>query len=180
MASDRATAPAEAAVARALPRLLRALPARLAALGVLAFGLTLALVFVPRASAAPASPLVSSGGRLLLGSLVVAGLLWGAAVLVRRLPVSRFLPRADGPIRVVGRTYLGAKESLCLVEVGPTTLLLAVTGTTIRTLHVWPEGLASPAGAREHTGIERATREAANVFPGQLEGLRAWVGATRR
>ena len=142
----------------------------------------LALAFVIGPGRGGASSAVTVGSvRLLAGALIVAVLLWGAARLVRRLPMGRLLPGAEGPIRVVSRTYLGARDSLCLIEVGPTTLLVAITATAVTTLHVWPDGVGGRAGARDQAqpGTGPA-RETMNVFPGQLEGLRTWLSTARR
>jgi flagellar biogenesis protein FliO len=130
----------------------------------------------PRTAPAPeaAPSFVATGGRLFLGTFLLVILLYGASRLVKRLPMAKLLPGATGPIRVKGRTYLGPKQSLCLVDVGPTTLLLAVNGQGVRTLHVWPEGLAAPvATPGPRTGDDGG-------MPGQLGGLSAWLEAGRR
>ena len=59
-------------------------------------------VTTPAATSAPS--FLSAGGTLLLGSLVLVGLLYGASRLMRRLPIGRLLPSAEGPIRVTART----------------------------------------------------------------------------
>jgi flagellar biogenesis protein FliO len=122
--------------------------------------------------------LVGASNRLLIGSLVIAALLLVASRFVRRMPLGRLLPRADGPIKVLSRTHLGPKASLCLVEVQATTLLLAITGESISALHSWPApgppgaapAAASPAAAR--AGGERDV-------PGQLRALSARLGGPR-
>ena len=111
---------------------------------------------------------LSAGGTLLLGSLVLVGLLYGASRLMRRLPIGRLLPSADGPIRVIARTHLGTRESLCLIEVGPSTLLVAITQQSIQTLHVWPDGVR--AAAPTPPGSPGSPRPSA---PGQLRSLAA-------
>jgi flagellar biogenesis protein FliO len=134
----------------------------------------------PAAGAAESSSssLTGAGLKLLVGSVAMAALLYGAMRLVRRLPLGRFLPGTEGPIRVTARTYLGAKESLCLVDVGPASLLLAVSGQTVTTLHVWPEGLdVTPAGT---TRPETAwTPPAPPPLPGQLGALQARLRGRR-
>ena len=80
---------------------------------------------------------------------------------------------ASGPIRLVARTQLGARESLCLVEVGPTTLLIALTAQSIQTLHVWPEGIGATSPGRP------ATAEPRSAVPGQLRELAARLSGTR-
>ncbi len=118
---------------------------------------------------AGAESLAGVGLKLLLGSLVLAGLLYGASRWLKRLPLARFLPGTDGPIKVIGRTHLGPKASLCLVEVGSTTLLVSMTGTTIQTLHVWPDGATGASGA-DRQGFKAPTAPAAPA-PGQLRHL---------
>ena len=118
--------------------------------------------------------------KLLLGSLVLVVLLWGVARLVKRLPIGRLLPGTQGPIRVIARTHLGAKESLCLIDVGGSTILLAVTGQGIHTVHVWPHGVASGTAPREGAGAT-ATRPSvqAPALPGQLRNLQTWLRGAR-
>lgn len=141
----------------------------------------------PRSAAVSApgsSPLAEAGVKLLLGSVVLAALLYVGSRLVRRLPLGRLLPSAEGPIRLAARTQLGAKESLCLVQVGPTALLLAVTAQSIHPLHVWPEGVgAAPARGEGPAAVGRASTETGgerSTLPGQLRALEAWLSVTRR
>lgn len=130
----------------------------------------------PESTPAPApvpgsSSFVQPELRLLLGAVILGALLWGATRLVRRLPIARLLPSAQGPIRVVARTHLGAKESLCLINVGSTSILLAITATAIHTIHVWPD--AAPAGVPAPPGE-------ASAVPGQLRNLQSWLATARR
>lgn len=128
----------------------------------------------------PPKPIERTGGgfpgdgwKLLVGSLVLAALVFAAARGVKRLPIARFLPSAEGTIRVTARTHLGVKEQICLVEVGSTALLIGVTAQGIQTLHVWPQGLgiaAPPAGPAGRTGFDPAG------VPGQLKSLVARLG----
>jgi flagellar biogenesis protein FliO len=118
----------------------------------------------------PAPSFLSTGSTLLFGSLVLVGLLYAATRLMRRLPFGRFLPSADGPIRVTARTHLGARESLCLIDVGATTLLVAITAQSIQMLHVWPDGVKATA---------RPVAAAPVSVPGQLRELAARLSGTR-
>jgi hypothetical protein len=120
---------------------------------------------------APAPSFLSPGGPLLLGSLVLVGLLYAATRVLRRLPIGRLLPTADGPIRISARTQLGARESLCLIDVGPTRLLVAITAQSIQTLHVWSDG---GTGAGRPTATPPTT-----AVPGQLRELAARLTGTR-
>jgi flagellar biogenesis protein FliO len=84
------------------------------------------------------------------------------------MPFAKLLPGADGPIKVIGRTHLGPKASLCLIEVAETTLLVSQTATGIQTLHVWPAGSTSASGERPSM---KAPATPAATFPGQLKHL---------
>lgn len=135
---------------------------------------------VDRTPAAPAASFPADGAKLLIGSLVLVVLLFGAARLVRRLPIGRLLPSAEGTIRVTARTHLGAKERLCLVEVGSTSLLLALTPQGIHTLHVWPQGLPPAAhGVGEAAASDRRSAAGASGIPGQLRSLATRLTATQ-
>jgi flagellar biogenesis protein FliO len=116
--------------------------------------------------------------KLLIGALALAGLLWGAARLLRRLPLTGLFASAHGPIRVVARTHLGAKESLCLVNIGATSILLAITTHTIRTLHVWPDGVGATGQEPLRPGLQTSTDGPA--VPGQLRNLRSWLPGAQR
>ena len=118
--------------------------------------------------------------KLLLGSLVLVVLLWGVSRLVKRLPIGRLLPGTQGPIRVIARTHLGAKESLCLIDVGGSAILLAVTGQGISTVHVWPHGVTPGATPREGLGAIAARPPVEPpAMPGQLRNLQTWLRGAR-
>lgn len=63
----------------------------------------------------------------------------------------------DGTIRILSRTYLGQKESLCLVQVGNDVLLLGQTSAGITLLHVLPPAASAAAvtGRRDGEGEAR-------------------------
>jgi flagellar biogenesis protein FliO len=134
-------------------------------------------VTAPPAAAPIATPsLVGAGNRLLIGSLVLAALLLIASRLIRRMPLGRLLPRGDGPIKMLSRTHLGPKASLCLVEVESTTILLAITGEQISALHSWPKGAAAAVSGPAAPG-PRPSGE--RDVPGQLRALSARLGSPR-
>ncbi len=120
---------------------------------------------------------LGAGSKLLVASLALAGLLYVAMRVVRRLPISRFLPSADGPIRLIARTHLGSRESLCLIEVASTRLLVGMSAQGMETLHVWPE-----AGASEtHRTSSSPSRSAFETrVPGQLRALQGRVAGGSR
>lgn len=62
--------------------------------------------------------------------------------------VRRYLPGmgAQGAVKVVGTTAVGARERVVTVEVGDTWLLLGVGGGNVRLLHILPK----PESAQEH------------------------------
>ena len=137
----------------------------------------------PAASEAKGSlgdSLLGVGAKLLLGSLLLAGLLYGAARLVRRMPIAKLLPGADGPIKVIGRTHLGPKASLALVQTEGTTILVAVTPSDVRALHAW-EGPAA-TGTTPLDRQSKTSREGlptAATLPAQLRGLANRVTESR-
>ncbi|MBI3636627.1 MAG: FliO/MopB family protein [Candidatus Rokubacteria bacterium] len=137
-----------------------------------------AVVPAPTVAPAPApsagDSLAGVGAKLLIGSLILVGALWAVARFAKRLPIAKFLPNADGPIRITARSHLGPRSSLALIEVGATTLLVAMTGGGIQTLHVWSDGVSEGTGSRAGaTPVPGAPRVA---VPGQLRGLQSWLG----
>ena len=75
----------------------------------------------------------SSVGGLLLSLLLVLGLIFLLAWLLRRMP--RMNLAAQGPLRIRHSLSLGMKERLLLVEAHGETLLLGVTAQNITCLH---------------------------------------------
>ena len=75
--------------------------------------------------------------RLFSSLLLVGGLLAGGLFVYRRWVGRGVLGQRSELIRVVSRSYLGPKESLCLVRVGKEHLLVGVTGSHISFLHRW-------------------------------------------
>lgn len=75
----------------------------------------------------------------------------------------------DGTIRILSRTYLGPKESLCLVQVGTNILLLGQTGSGITLLHTLPSNasaVSSDRGADDATigGIDGSENRSPSGF----------------
>ena len=160
----------------------------------------------------PASPVGPSASMLwasvrTAGSLALVLAVIGLGVVaVRRLgPRARWMgPGGDGP-RVVARTYLGPKESLCVVRVGPEVLLLGVSSQQISMLckldpartapspgGAWfggaAEGVRAGGGGQEPGAFQRTLRHLAGegeagpipsdvpAFEGRLHRIRAAWG----
>lgn len=104
----------------------------------------------------PQSPLPGVGitSQIFTALGTVLGLLALGVYLYKRLTLRG--PRSahrDGTIKVLSRTYLGPKESLCLVQVGTDVLLLGQTSSGITRLHMLPP-IASAAAVDRRDGEE--------------------------
>lgn len=76
-----------------------------------------------------------------VGLLAVLALIFGCAWIVRRMGgMSGGNTRA---IKVVSVMPMGTRERIALIEVGGTQILVGVTPSTIRTLHVFDEPVVS-------------------------------------
>ena len=129
-------------------------------LGVLP-GLALALPFSvlaaePVATAtAAAAPAVSSGvagqlTQLVFGLLLVLGLIFFLAWLLRR--VQQAGPAGKGQvIELIGSRALGPRDRLMLVQVGNEQILLGLSPGTITALHVLKEPVQVPGGTEKAT-----------------------------
>lgn len=100
-----------------------------------------ALAAEPAAKAA-AAPMAGSdiGGQLaqlLLGLLLVVGLIFALAWLLRR--VQQIGPRGNQAIRLVASQMLGPRDRLLLVQVGGEQILLGISAGRITPLHVLKE-----------------------------------------
>jgi flagellar protein FliO/FliZ len=120
-----------------------------------------ALAAEPIASAAAtAAPAVSSGvagqlTQLVLGLLLVLGLIFFLAWLLRR--VQQAGPAGKGQvIELIGSRALGPRDRLMLVQVGNEQILLGLSPGTITALHVLKEPV--PVPVTEHATPEFAQR----------------------
>jgi flagellar protein FliO/FliZ len=114
-------------------------------------GLPLAAAILPQIAAAqsatlPETPGVSSGVMLqmLLGLLLIIGVLFLGAWLLRRVGVGRTFGQG-GPLRVVGGLMLGPRERVMLLEIGETWVVVGIVPGQIKTLYTLPKG-ELPAG----------------------------------
>ncbi|WP_300725984.1 flagellar biosynthetic protein FliO [Pseudomonas sp.] len=98
-------------------------------------------------------PVVSSVGgqltQLVLGLLLVLGLIFALAWLVRR--VQHAGPRQGQVIELIGSRALGARDRLVLVQVGNEQILLGLTPGRITPLHVLKEPVQAPGGTQPAT-----------------------------
>jgi flagellar protein FliO/FliZ len=78
--------------------------------------------------------------RLFSSLVLVGGLMAGGFYVYRRWMMRSPMAHRGELIRVVGRNYLGPKESLVMVRVGKDVLLLGVTAGQISFLQKWDEG----------------------------------------
>ena len=87
------------------------------------------------------STLVSLG----LGLLAVIAIIYGCAWLIRRM--TGMTGMNNSAIKVVSVMALGARERIAVVDVAGQQLLLGITPSTIRTLHVFEEPVVSVGGS---------------------------------
>lgn len=79
------------------------------------------------------------------GLLAVVAIIYGCAWLIRRM--SGMTGMNNNAIKVVSVLAIGARERIALVEVGQQQILLGITPTAIRTLHVFDEPVVDPGSA---------------------------------
>ena len=106
------------------------------------------------ANATVAAPVVgaSIGGQLtqlVLGLLLVLGLIFALAWLLRR--VQQTGPRQGQVIELISSRALGARDRLVLVQVGNEQILLGLTPGRITPLHVLKEPVQVPGTAQSAT-----------------------------
>jgi len=138
MAADPAT-PAAPAATTAAPAASAAAPAVSAA---------------PQASGALGSGVSGQLLQLVLGLLLVVGLIFVLAWLMRR--VQRAGPGGNQVIELVGSRALGPRDRLVLVQVGNEQVLLGVSPGSITALHVMKEPVQVPQ--TQHATPEFARR----------------------
>ncbi|MDR6536873.1 flagellar biosynthetic protein FliO [Variovorax soli] len=134
-----------------------------------------ALPTVP-APAAEAAPAVGSSGLLQagLGMVLVLGLIFLCAWLVRRFGLPRF--GGSSLLKVVGSTMVGQRERVVVVEVGETWLVLGVTASQVNALHSLPAQVLPAAPAAAVGGSTKAVDLFAQKLRESL-GIQAKPGA---
>ena len=126
---------------------------------ILAWPLT-ALAAEPVAQAAPAMAESGMAGQLvqlLLGLLLVIGLIFLLAWLMRR--VQQVGPRGGQVIKILASQALGPRDRLVLVQVGQEQILLGLTPGRITPLHVLAEPVHLPDGQPASTEFAQRLME---------------------
>ncbi|MCY1399714.1 flagellar biosynthetic protein FliO [compost metagenome] len=101
------------------------------------------------AAPATASSIAGQLAQLVLGLLLVLGLIFFLAWLLRR--VQQAAPRGGQVIEVVGSKMLGPRDRLVLVQVGNEQILLGLTPGRIAPLHVMAQPVEVPSSAQHAT-----------------------------
>ncbi|MBC7185047.1 MAG: flagellar biosynthetic protein FliO [Marinobacter sp.] len=119
-------------------------------------GISLLLLAVPALaqqtanSSAPASPVrapdtIGTIVSLGLGLVAVIAVIYGCAWIIRRM--NGMTGMNNNAIKVVSVMAIGARERIALIEVGGQQILLGITPSAIRTLHVFDEPVVDPGNA---------------------------------
>ncbi len=122
---------------------------------VSALAALLASEAVIAAGEAPAAPAAVPGGlgaqlaQMVFGLLLVVGLIFFLAWLLRRMQGSA--QRGAQVIEIVGSRAIGPRDRLLLVQVGKEQILIGHTPGSIEALHVMAEPVEVPAAARQAT-----------------------------
>ncbi len=104
--------------------------------------------------------------QMLLGLLVVLGIIFAMAWLIRRM--GHVQVRMQGVLKVLGGISIGQRERIVLVQVGEQQLLIGVAPGQIRTLHVLSTPVAGDATPNQFSGQSFAERLQAMMKGKQL------------
>ena len=101
-------------------------------------------------TAAPEAPGVSGSAilQMLFGLLLIIGLLFAGAYLLRKLNGGRSFGQS-GPMRIVGGLMISARERIVLLEVGDEWIVVGIVPGQIKTLHTLPKGEIQSVGGNE-------------------------------
>ncbi|WP_028633460.1 flagellar biosynthetic protein FliO [Pseudomonas parafulva] len=100
-------------------------------------------------SAAPPGSLSGQLAQMVFGLLLVVGLIFLLAWLLRRVQGSAV--KGGQVIEIVGSRAIGPRDRLLLVQVGKEQILIGHSPGSIETLHVLAEPVEVPQGARQAT-----------------------------
>ncbi|AXS82417.1 MULTISPECIES: flagellar biosynthetic protein FliO [Marinobacter] len=111
---------------------------------------TPALAQETASTAAPASPIRSPDtlGTIVslgLGLVAVIAVIYGCAWIIRRM--NGMTGMNNNAIKVVSVMAIGTRERIALIEVGSQQILLGITPSAIRTLHVFDEPVVDAGNA---------------------------------
>jgi flagellar biogenesis protein FliO len=119
--------------------------------------------------------LLWDGGRMVLSLAVVLMLLGVGVKVVRRWPGLAARETAAGPLQVLGRLPLTAKEAVCLVRAGNDVLVVGVGPAGVNLLHRLDGGAAAglPIGAT--STVARGSQSGERLTGGRLRELAARI-----
>lgn len=102
-----------------------------------------------------------------LGLVAVVAVIYGCAWIIRRM--NGMTGMNNNAIKVVSVMAIGARERIALIEVGGQQILLGITPSAIRTLHVFDEPV-----------VEAGTAGSGD-FARRLQGMigKSWTSPTR-
>ncbi len=103
-----------------------------------------------------------------IGLVAVIALIYGCAWFIRRM--NGMTGMNNSAIKVVSVMALGARERLALIEVGGQQILLGITPSAIRTLHVFDEPVVD------------ASNPPTGEFARRLQGMigKSWTSPARK
>lgn len=121
----------------------------------------------PERSGSGQSGAITTLATMGIGLLIVVGLIFACAWLVRRM--NGLTGMNAGAMKVISVMALGARERIALIDVAGTQILVGITPTAIRTLHVFDEPVVAPG------------QEVSGDFARKLQGLigRKWKPDSR-
>ena len=104
---------------------------------------------------------------LVLGLVAVIAVIYGCAWIIRRM--NGMTGMNNNAIKVVSVMAIGARERIALIEVGGQQILLGITPSAIRTLHVFDEPVVEAGSA------------GSSDFARRLQGMigKSWTSPTR-
>lgn len=102
-----------------------------------------------------------------LGLVAVVAVIYGCAWIIRRM--NGMTGMNNNAIKVVSVMAIGARERIALIEVGGQQILLGITPSAIRTLHVFDEPVVEAGSA------------SSSDFARRLQGMigKSWTSPTR-
>ncbi|WP_150569768.1 flagellar biosynthetic protein FliO [Pseudomonas fluorescens] len=103
----------------------------------------------PVTAATPPGGLGGQLAQMVFGLLLVVGLIFALAWLLRRMQGAA--PRGGQVIEIIGSRTIGPRDRLLLVQVGKEQILLGHSPGSIKALHVLAEPVEVPASARPAT-----------------------------